>query len=323
MDAAEPVDERRAGARGLGRGIPAALARRALGRGGARSEDERDRDHPPRVPATDERDRRGISLVAMPLPPLVEPVDSLSAAERARTARHTSLAALGSLGQRRLAAAHVALVGAGGIGSPVLLALAAAGVGRITVIDDDVVELANLQRQIAHRIDDLGTSKAESAVRAAAAVSPETVVIAERERLDATNAERLLADADVVVDGSDTFATREAVAAACDRLGVPLVWGTVQELHAQATVFWSAPPAGVDPVVLGDLYPAGSGDAAPTCAQVGVLGALCVQLGGILAIEVVKLVTGIGEPLLGRVLVIDALGAHQREIAVRAATVSA
>jgi len=259
----------------------------------------------------------------MPLPPLVEPVDSLSAAERARTARHTSLAALGSLGQRRLAAAHVALVGAGGIGSPVLLALAAAGVGRITVIDDDVVELANLQRQIAHRIDDLGTSKAESAVRAAAAVSPETVVIAERERLDATNAERLLADADVVVDGSDTFATREAVAAACDRLGVPLVWGTVQELHAQATVFWSAPPAGVDPVVLGDLYPAGSGDAAPTCAQVGVLGALCVQLGGILAIEVVKLVTGIGEPLLGRVLVIDALGAHQREIAVRAATVSA
>lgn len=253
----------------------------------------------------------------MPMPPLVEPVATISAAERERTARHASLAALGAIGQRRIAAAHVAIVGAGGLGSPVLLALAAAGVGRITVIDDDVVEASNLQRQIAHRIDDLGRSKAESSARAAAAIAPETVVVPVRERLDADNAARLLAGADVVVDGSDTFATREAVAAACQALGVPLVWGSVQELHAQVTVFWSSPPDGVEPVVLDDLYPTGTTEA-PTCAAVGVLGALCVQTGGIMATEVVKLVAGIGEPLLGRVLVVDALGARQHEVPLRA-----
>ncbi|MFT4050922.1 MAG: ThiF family adenylyltransferase [Microbacterium sp.] len=258
----------------------------------------------------------------MPLPPLVDPAAALSARERERTARHLALAGLGELGQRRLAAAHVAVVGAGGLGSPVVLALAAAGVGSLTVIDDDVIELSNLQRQVMHRREDAGTLKADSAVRAAAALS-DTRVIPVARRLTAANAQELLAHADIVIDGSDLFATREAVAAATDRLGIPLVWGTVQEFDAQATVFWSAPPAGRDPVVLADLYPPGSAGAVPTCAEVGVLGALCLQVGSLLALEAIKLIAGIGEPLLGRVLVIDALGARQREVPLRGARASA
>ncbi|WOQ70203.1 ThiF family adenylyltransferase [Microbacterium limosum] len=250
----------------------------------------------------------------MPLPPLVEPVAALSDAERARTARHTSLLALGDVGQRRLAAAHVAVVGAGGLGSPVVLALAAAGIGTLTIIDDDDVEPSNLQRQVIHAHADVGRPKVDSAARAVAGLSPETRVVAVRARLSPDNAARLLADADLVIDGTDTFDTREAVAAATQRAGVPLVWGTVQEMHAQVTVFWSAPPAGSSPVVLGDLYPPGSVGDVPTCADVGVLGALCLQVGSLLAMEAIKLIAGIGEPLLGRVLVIDALAARQREV---------
>jgi adenylyltransferase/sulfurtransferase len=255
----------------------------------------------------------------VPLPPLVEPVETLSSAERARTARHVTLAALGELGQRRLAAAHVAVVGAGGLGSAVIPALVAAGVGTLTVIDDDVVEVSNLHRQTLHRHEDIGRAKVDSVVRVAGDLAPETTVIARRERLDATNAEELLRGAHVVVDGTDTFATRTAVAAACESLGVPLVWGVLQEFHAQVTVFWSAPPPGVPAVRLDDLYPADRVGEPPTCAAVGVLGAVCLQAGGIMAIETVKLITGIGEPLLGRVLVIDALRGTQAEVPVRAA----
>lgn len=250
----------------------------------------------------------------MPLPPLVAPVDTLSHAERARTARHASLSGVGELGQRRLAAAHVAVVGVGGLGSPVVLALAAAGVGTLTVIDDDVVDSTNLQRQVLHRLADVGTDKVASAVRAAADLSPETTVVPVRERLTAQNAEQILAGADVVVDGSDNFPTRAVVADACDTLGVPLVWGVLQEFHAQVTVFWSAPPAGVAPLRLSDLYPPESVGEPPSCAAVGVLGALCLQVGGLLAIETVKLVVGAGEPLLGRVLLVDALQGTQREV---------
>lgn len=255
----------------------------------------------------------------MQLPPLVEPVAALSDAERARTARHRSLAALGEIGQRRLRAAHVAVVGAGGLGSPIILALSAAGIGAITVIDDDVVEATNLQRQVLHRRTDIGEPKVASAIRAAADLSPETTIVPIRERLTATNAARLLAGADVVVDGTDTFDTREAVAAACEQLGVPLVWGTVQAFDAQATVFWSAPPAGIRPLVLSDLYPTGSTGELPSCSDVGVLGALCLQVGSLLATETVKLITGIGETLFGRVLVIDGLRARQREVVLRPA----
>ncbi|MFC7430582.1 MULTISPECIES: ThiF family adenylyltransferase [unclassified Agrococcus] len=255
----------------------------------------------------------------MPMPPLVEPVAALSPAERSRTARHAALSGFGELGQRRLAAAHVAVVGAGGLGSPVVLALAAAGVGTITVVDDDVVEASNLQRQVLHRLVDVGEPKTASAQRVAADLSPETRVLAVRERIVEANAERLLADADVVVDGTDTFATRAVVAAACERLGTPLVWGVVQELHAQLTVLWSTPPAGHDAVLLSDLYPPDSVGEVPTCADVGVLGALCIQVGGLMALETIKLVAGIGEPLLGRVVVVDALQGRQSEVPLRSA----
>ncbi|MGW9157105.1 ThiF family adenylyltransferase [Microbacterium sp. NPDC055665] len=253
----------------------------------------------------------------MPLPPLVEPVAALSAAESERTARHLVLADLGALGQRRLRAAHVAVVGAGGLGSPVVLALAAAGVGTLTVIDDDVVELSNLQRQVLHRLADVDAPKVDSAVRVAADLSPETTVRPVRERLTAANAEALLADADLVIDGSDTFETRTLVAAACERVGVPLVWGVVQEFAAQVTVFWSAPPAGVAPVVLSDLYPPEGIGELPNCATVGVLGALCLQVGSVLAMEAIKLIAGIGEPLFGRVLLIDALRGRMSEVPLR------
>jgi adenylyltransferase/sulfurtransferase len=249
----------------------------------------------------------------------VEPIDALSDAERARTARHRSLAALGEIGQRRLRAAHVAVVGAGGLGSPVILALAAAGVGTLTVIDDDLVDATNLQRQVIHRRDDIGLPKTSSAVRAAAQLSPETRVVENRQRLAPDNADDLFAGADLVIDGSDSFDTREAVAAACERLGIPLVWGTVQAFDAQVTVFWSAPPAGSAPVRLADLYPAGSAGDVPSCEIVGVLGALCMQVGSLLATEAIKLIAGIGEPLLGRVLVLDGLGARQREVPLRGA----
>lgn len=252
----------------------------------------------------------------MSFPPLVAPIAALSAAERARTARHTSLATLGELGQRRLAAAHIAIVGAGGLGSPAILALAAAGVGALTVIDDDVVEFSNLQRQVLHGLNDVGSPKTTSAERAAAALSPETEVRSVRTRLDGSNAADLLAGADLVLDGSDTFATREAVAAATEQLGIPLVWGAIQSFDAQVTVFWSAPTVG-PPVLLRDLYPVGSADDAPTCELVGVLGALCLQVGALMATEAIKLIAGIGDPLVGRVLVIDGLHARQTEVPLR------
>jgi adenylyltransferase/sulfurtransferase len=243
--------------------------------------------------------------------PLVEPVASLAPEELIRTARHAVLVGIGEEGQRRLAAARVAVVGAGGLGSPVLLALAAAGVGELVVIDDDVVERTNLQRQLMHRVDDIGTPKAASAARAIRDLSPLTHVREVNVRLTLANARELLGDAHVVIDGSDTFDTRGAVASATDELGMPLVWGAVQEWSAQATVFWSRPPEGSSPVTLGDVFPPDSVGEPPTCAQVGVLGALCVQVGGLLATEAIKLVTGAGEPLLGRMAIIDALRARQ------------
>ncbi|MGN6272912.1 MAG: ThiF family adenylyltransferase [Protaetiibacter sp.] len=256
----------------------------------------------------------------MPLPPLVDPVDTLTDAERRRTARHTRLAGFRELAQRRLRAGHVAVVGAGGLGSPVVLALAAAGVGTLTIIDDDIVEVSNLHRQVIHRMADAGRAKTASAVRVAAELSPETVVHAVGERLEAHNAERLLAGAHLVIDGTDTFETRLAVAGACEALGIPLVWGTVQGFDAQVTVFWSDPPAGAPAVRLADLYPEGSVGELPSCSDVGVLGAFCLQVGSLLATEAIKLLTGVGESLLGRVLVLDALRGRQSEVTLRSSS---
>ncbi|UUT34928.1 ThiF family adenylyltransferase [Microbacterium elymi] len=248
--------------------------------------------------------------------PLVPPLPALSDAERVRTARHQRLAGLGPDGQRRIGAARAAVVGAGGLGSPVILALAAAGIGELVVFDDDEVDVSNLQRQVIHRRQDVGRPKTDSAERVASDLS-ETRVRAVRTRLTHDNAAALLAGADLVLDGTDSFASREIVAAACERLGLPLVWGTVQEFAGLVTVFWSAPPAPHEPVRLVDLYPAGSD--APACSAVGVFGPLCLQVGSLMAAEALKLITGIGRPLIGRVALIDALAGTQREAPLRAA----
>jgi adenylyltransferase/sulfurtransferase len=194
----------------------------------------------------------------------------------------------------------------------------AAGIGRLTVIDDDEIDTSNLHRQVIHRLRDVGTPKTASASRVAANLSPDTTITPITERITAHNAARFLRDADLVIDGCDNFTTRAAVADACDSLGVPLVWGVVQEFAAQVTVFWSAPPPGHEPLRLTDLHPPESVGEPPSCASVGVLGALCMQVGGLMATEAIKLIVGMGEPLLGRVVVIDSLSGSQREVRLRA-----
>lgn len=255
----------------------------------------------------------------MSLPPLVEPVDELSDAELGRTARHRALFAIGDLGQRRLAAARVAVVGAGGLGSSVILALSAAGVGTIGIIDDDVVDLSNLHRQIIHSVEAVGSPKTGSAASRARSLAPEVRIIEHPVRLTAANAREILGGYDLVLDGSDTFETRDVVDDAAASLGIPVVWGSVLEFWSQVTVFWSAPPEGHEPVRLADLFPTGSTGQVFTCAQVGVLASVCMQTGSLMASEAVKLIVGEGRPLLGRIAVIDALAGTMRELEVRAA----
>ena len=250
----------------------------------------------------------------MPFPPLVAEGPALSEAERARTARQRRLLPIGDGGQRRLAAARVAVVGAGGIGSPVILYLAAAGVGTLGVVDDDLVDDSNLQRQVIFTRDDLGARKIDVATGRARSLSPGIRIVRHDERLTSRNAERLLDGYHLVIDGSDSFETRYAVADACDALGVPLVWGSVLRFDAQLSVFWSRPPSGPS-VRLRDVFPSPPPpDSVPSCAEAGVLGSLCGQVGSALASEAVKLICGIGVPLVGRMLVVDALSARTREI---------
>ncbi|QPZ37524.1 ThiF family adenylyltransferase [Paramicrobacterium chengjingii] len=252
----------------------------------------------------------------MALPPLVAPADRLPAGERERAARQLRLPELGEPGQRRLFAARVGVLGAGGLGSPVLLYLASAGVGTIGIVDDDVVDASNLQRQVIFSSADVGKPKSGVAADRVRSLSPHTRVIEHREHLTADNAASIFADYDLIIDGSDTFDTRYAVADACAALGIPLVWGSVLRFDAQATVFWSRPPTG-PAVTLRDVFPvAPAPGEVPSCAEAGVLGALCGQLGGILVTEAVKLICGIGDALLGRMLVLDALGQRQREVPV-------
>ncbi len=239
----------------------------------------------------------------MARPPLVPPGPELTAAERTRFARHLLLPDLGLDGQRRLRAARVLVVGAGGLGSPALLYLAAAGVGTIGVVDDDVVESTNLQRQVVHGVDDVGRAKVDSAADAVAAISPDTVVVRHRERLDAVTAMDVLADYDLVLDGADNFPTRYLVGDACARLGIPHVWGSVYRFDGQVSVWW----AGEGPCYACVFPQQPPPDAVPSCAVGGVLGAVCASVGSVMATEAVKLVTGTGEVLVGRLLVHDAL----------------
>lgn len=241
---------------------------------------------------------------------LVHPVDELSAAARARFARQIRLAPFGELGQRRLAAARVLVLGAGGIGSPVIAALAAAGVGAIGIVDGDVVETSNLPRQTAHTDADLGRSKAESAAETARALGADAT--AYPVEFGAANADELLAGWHLVVDGFDTFGSRYVASDAAARVGIPHVWGSTLGFDGQLSVFWAAAPGGG--VTLRDLHPAAP-DEADSCATVGVLGTVCATIGAAMAGEVIKLITGVGEPLLGRVLVHDGLDGSWAELA--------
>ncbi|ACZ30490.1 UBA/THIF-type NAD/FAD binding protein [Xylanimonas cellulosilytica DSM 15894] len=250
------------------------------------------------------------------LTPLVEPGPDLATADVVRYARHLALPGVGADGQRRLAAARVLVVGAGGLGSPVLLYLAAAGVGTLGVVDDDVVDVTNLQRQVVHGVGDVGRPKTTSARETVAAVNPAVRVVEHRERLGAANALALLRGYDVVVDGSDNFATRYLVSDAAELLGLPVVWGGLHQFQGQVSVFWAAPTDG-EGVTYRDVFPEPPPPAlAPDCATGGVLGALCGTLGSTMAAEAIKLIVGAGRPLLGRLAVHDALDATWRYLVV-------
>ena len=191
----------------------------------------------------------------MTLLPLLAPGPALTGDQVSRYSRHLLMPTIGEGGQRRLLAARIAVIGAGGLGSPSLLYLAAAGVGQLTVIDDDVVDGTNLQRQVIHSADDIGRPKVDSAVERVRALNPDVTITGVAEHVTADNAARLLADHDLVLDGSDNFETRYAVADACDELGIPLVWAAVYRTEAHLTVFWTAAPQGWPAPGLRDLFP--------------------------------------------------------------------
>ncbi len=249
----------------------------------------------------------------MSLPPLVEPAADLTVDEVKRYSRHLIIPEIGMTGQKRLKNARVLCVGAGGLGSPALLYLAAAGVGTLGVVDFDVVDESNLQRQIIHGQSDVGRPKAQSARDAVAEVNPYVHVQLHEEQLTTDNVMEIFAGYDLIVDGTDNFATRYLVNDACVLLGKPYVWGSIFRFDGQASVFWAEhgpcyrclypepPPPGM----------------VPSCAEGGVLGVLCASIGSIQVNEAIKLITGVGEPLAGRLMIYDALEMSYRAVRVR------
>jgi adenylyltransferase/sulfurtransferase len=246
------------------------------------------------------------------LPPLVEPAAELTPAEVERYSRHLIIPEIGAVGQRRLKNARVLVIGAGGLGSPALLYLAAAGVGTLGIVDDDTVDLSNLQRQVIHGVKDLGTPKIESARDAIAELNPLVNVVLHNLRLDSSNALDLFADYDLILDGADNFATRYLVNDAAAILGKPYVWGSIFRFDGQVSVFWAEHGP-----TYRDLYPeAPPAGSVPSCGEGGVFGMLCAAVGSLMVTEAVKLITGVGRSLLGRVALFDALGGSWREIKV-------
>jgi adenylyltransferase/sulfurtransferase len=247
------------------------------------------------------------------LPPLVEPADSLSIDEVRRYSRHLIIPDVAMAGQKRLKNAKVLCIGAGGLGSPALMYLAAAGVGTLGIVEFDEVDESNLQRQIIHGQSDVGRSKAESARDSVLEINPLITVNVHEVRLDSSNVMEIFEPYDLIVDGTDNFATRYLVNDACVLLGKPYVWGSIYRFDGQASVFWAEhgpcyrclypepPPPGM----------------VPSCAEGGVLGVLCASIGAIQVNEAIKLITGIGEPLLGSLMVYDALEMTYRKINVR------
>ena len=239
----------------------------------------------------------------MPLPPIASPGRPLGRAAVERYARHVLLPQVGRTGQERLSSSRVLVVGAGGLGSPALLYLAAAGIGTLGVVDDDVVETSNLQRQVIHSDADVGRLKTESAVDAVARVNPSVEVVPHDLRLGSSNALEVLRDYDVVLDGTDNFPTRYLLNDACVLLGKPHVWGSIYRFDGQVSVWW-AEHGPCYRCVFPTPPPPG---AVPSCAEGGVLGVLCAAIGSVQATETVKLLLGVGEPLVGRLLLHDAL----------------
>ena len=247
------------------------------------------------------------------LPPLVEPAERLSIDEVRRYSRHLIIPDVGMSGQKRLKNAKVLCVGAGGLGSPALMYLAAAGVGTLGIVEFDTVDESNLQRQIIHGQSDIGRPKAESARDSVLEINPYVTVNLHTDRLDSTNVFELFSQYDLIVDGTDNFATRYLVNDACVLLGKPYVWGSIYRFDGQASVFWAEygpcyrclypepPPPGM----------------VPSCAEGGVLGVLCASIGSIQVTEAIKLLTGIGETLLGRLMVYDALEVSYRQVKIR------
>lgn len=254
-----------------------------------------------------------------PLPAVVEPAAFLTRAQRDRASRSLLLPGLGIDGQRRLAAARVLVIGAGGLGSPVLQYLAGAGLGVLGVVDFDTVDVSNLQRQVIHGTARIGEQKVVSAARSIEALNPEVSVVQHPVRLDRGNALELFEGYDLIVDGSDNFATRYLANDAAALLGKPYVWGSVLRFDGQVTVFWESAPDGRG-LDYRDLHPVPPhpGEVL-SCDEAGVLGSLCGTVGSMMATEAIKLITGIGEPLLGRVQTVDALTGRWREVEVRRA----
>jgi molybdopterin/thiamine biosynthesis adenylyltransferase/rhodanese-related sulfurtransferase len=238
----------------------------------------------------------------------------LDAPRRARYSRHLLIPEVGEEGQLKLLDAKVLLIGAGGLGSPASLYLAAAGVGRLGIVDADVVDESNLQRQIVHSTESLGEPKVESAKRAIEALNPDVEVVAYKERLTSENIERILADSwDVIVDGADNFPTRYLVNDASVWHGIPVVHGSIYRFEGQVTVF--KPHEGPCYRCLFPTPP--PPELAPSCAEGGVLGVLPGVIGSLQATETLKLALGIGEPLIGRLLLFDALSAEFDEVKLR------
>jgi len=251
--------------------------------------------------------------IAVSLPPLVEPASELSVDEVKRYSRHLIIPEIGMAGQKRLKNARVLCVGAGGLGSPALLYLAAAGVGTLGIVEFDVVDESNLQRQIIHGQSDIGRSKAQSAKDSIAETNPYVNVVLHEESLNNDNALQIFGQYDLIVDGTDNFATRYLVNDACVLLGKPYVWGSIFRFDGQASVFWAEygpcyrclypepPPPGM----------------VPSCAEGGVLGVLCASIGSIQVNEAIKLITGVGESLSGRLMIYDALEMSYRTVRVK------
>ncbi|MFC4602464.1 adenylyltransferase/sulfurtransferase MoeZ [Rhodococcus kronopolitis] len=252
-----------------------------------------------------------------PLPPLVEPAAELSREEVARYSRHLIIPDVGMLGQKRLKNARVLFIGAGGLGSPGLLYLAAAGVGTIGIVEFDEVDESNLQRQVIHGQSDLGRPKAESARDSIHEINPHVLVRLHRFRLEPDNAVALFSQYDLILDGTDNFATRYLVNDAAVLAGKPYVWGSIYRFEGQVSVFWEAAPDGRG-LNYRDLYPeAPPPGMVPSCAEGGVLGVLCASIGSIMATEAVKLITGIGDTLLGRLMLYNALEMTYRTVGLR------